>query len=65
MNCPKCGKDNILVIDSVDNTDSQERYRKKRCASCQHIFYTTEFEVSYNETLKKEWNKFYRKNSKT
>ena len=58
MNCPKCGG-NVKVIDNA-HTPQNEIYRRRRCSACKHIFYTLEFEVEYNDQVKKEWNEFVR-----
>ena len=59
MTCPECsGK--VCVVDLV-NADDNTTYRKRKCKSCGHIFYTVEFEVVSYESIKDEWNRCYRK----
>ena len=56
MECPECGyKTNI--VKSVYNSDSNELYRKRRCAGCDSLFYTVEFEVELTEQIKELLNK--------
>lgn len=60
MICPKCNA-KVVVTDSVNNPATNETYRKRKCLTCGHIFYTVEYEMEYDETLSKEWNVNYRK----
>ena len=50
MNCPKCG-DESGVINGAFNHKQNERYRQRKCKSCGHVFYTTEFEVEYTQSF--------------
>lgn len=59
MVCPKCnGK--VTVIDTVQDTDNNEIYRKRKCCNCEYIFYTTEFEVRKTPQFKEDWGKYHR-----
>lgn len=59
MKCPECGCETRMV-DSV-NVSNNETFRKRKCVSCDHIFYTAEFEVEHNQAFKDEWTKYHRK----
>lgn len=59
MICPKCF-DDATVIDTVKNVDNNEVYRKLKCKSCGHKFYTLEYEVEYSNNFKKLWNEYHR-----
>lgn len=59
MKCPKC-HDKLYAIDVVKNTFTGEIYHKRQCKKCNRIVYTVKFEVTYDDTLAKGWNKFYR-----
>jgi hypothetical protein len=37
------------------NAPQNEIYRKRKCVSCGHIFYTTEFEVDANDAFLREF----------
>lgn len=54
MKCPKCSKTKIANVKTVD-VPWNETYRKKKCLSCGHKFYTAEFEVEPNKRFRKEW----------
>lgn len=43
MNCPECGG-KVVTIDTKHDSDSIQR--KKKCVSCQNIFFTSEIESS-------------------
>lgn len=59
MVCPKCnGK--AKVIDTVQDTDNNEIYRKRKCQKCKHIIFTTEFEVRKTPQFKEDWAKYHR-----
>ena len=45
MNCPVCGE-NTKVAGSKSDCDAI--YRKRRCLSCNYVFYTEEFESVNN-----------------
>ncbi len=63
MNCPKCnGK--TTVTDVVSVNDVNEQYRKRKCVSCKHVFYTTEFEVEYTDDYADIWFENHRDRSK-
>lgn len=62
MVCPKCGG-KIHVVDNV-NTNENETYRQKECRKCGHIFYTVEFEVDNDNSLKNTWKNNHRRNYK-
>lgn len=63
MNCPKCGG-KTGVTDTVHNLNDSETYRRRKCAECGNIFYTTEFDVDFDETYRKNWWEYARDNSK-
>lgn len=54
MKCPKCGGKST-VKDTL-HTEESETYRRLKCLneSCGQTFYTIEYEVEYNEALRKE-----------
>lgn len=56
MICPKCGN-KTKVIDTRFNVDENETYRRRLCTNheCSHRFYTTEFDVSDNDSFKDRW----------
>ena len=60
--CPECGCEKHKVVDAAHNTNTNEYYRKCRCADCGKQFFTVEFEVEYDEHMKNTWNKHYRCN---
>ena len=62
MVCPKCGG-KIHVVDNV-NTNENETYRQKECRKCGYIFYTVEFEVDNDKSLKYIWKNNHRRNYK-
>ena len=53
MKCPKCGTRTITLQKLA--TSENEVYRKHVCPECEHIFYTTEFEIEKTAAFKKEW----------
>lgn len=59
MKCPKCDGD-AGVVDSSFNPEDNEYYRKRKCKSCGHSFYTIEFEVSCDDTFKENYVKNHR-----
>lgn len=58
MICPKCGKKGMRVVDTAQNTKSNETMRRKKCEACGHMIATVEMEVEYNNAFKAEWRKF-------
>ena len=60
MVCPKCGG-KVHVVDNV-NTNENETYRQKECLKCRHVFYTVEFEVDNDKSLKDTWKNNHRRN---
>ena len=44
MNCPKCGRNDLKVVD-VRNPDCESVYRRRKCLACGHKFSTIEYEV--------------------
>ena len=50
MNCPKCGSNNLKVIDTISDLDD-EIYRCRRCLDCGNKFHTVEFEVESNDEV--------------
>lgn len=63
MLCPKCLGEST-VIDVVKNLDDNEVYRKIRCKSCGHTFFSIEYEIEDYATIKKTWNRYHRLNNK-
>lgn len=60
MNCPSC-QQKTKVVDSV-RTPEGEVYRRHRCDICSKDFYTVEFEVENDKTLRDIWRKYHRGN---
>lgn len=60
MKCPVC-KGKVQVIDIVHNPDDQETYRAKQCTSCNHIFYTVEYEAVVNQVFEENWAGYHRR----
>lgn len=58
--CPKCGGGTI-VTDTVWNEQEQERYRRRKCTKCNHVFFTVEFEIVDNDRFRRDWNKCHRR----
>lgn len=59
MQCPKCnGK--VIVIDSSNNTDDNETYRRRKCTVCGYKFYTSEMVVEHTDEFKRLWNDYLR-----
>lgn len=56
MKCPTCGSEKDVRVTTVVNTSDNENLRERRCKNCGCVFYTTEFEVDYDETFKKEFD---------
>ena len=50
MKCPKCGSNNLKVIDTISSLDD-EIYRCRKCSDCDNRFYTVEFEVETNDKV--------------
>ena len=59
VTCPKCGG-KARVVDAVMVPDDNERYRKKCCIDCSHIFYTIEFEVEADMDFLENWYTHHR-----
>lgn len=59
MVCPKCGG-NTTVFDNSFNPEVNEYYRKRTCLTCDHKFFTIEFEVEPTEQFQKDWLKHHR-----
>lgn len=58
MNCPKCSGE-VRARDTI-HTAENEIYRKRKCISCGHVFYTLEFEVENNDSFQAEWRRILR-----
>lgn len=56
MNCSKCNSKTV-VFDGAYVPDTNERYRKRRCTKCDHVFFTVEFEVDDTDDVKETWHK--------
>lgn len=55
MKCPKCG--GKAIVKNTLHTDDNETYRRIRCIhaeTCGHVFWTIEYEIEYDDRLKKE-----------
>lgn len=53
MKCPKCGSDQVTVIDS--RRDDSMVTRRRKCMDCNHRFQTHEITAeAYNEMKEKE-----------
>ena len=63
VTCPKCGGE-AKAIDAVMNTDSNEKYRRKRCAACGYDFYTIEFEVEADSSFLENWYHYHRETNR-
>ena len=62
MICRKC-KSQVHTIDVVQNTDTNDIYRKKKCLSCGYTCYTFEKVVKFHDRkFQKNWNKYHRDN---
>lgn len=64
MTCPRCKSTKIGVKDSVNNPDTNETYRERKCTDCGKIFHTVEFEAEYNVQFAEDWNKYHRSNKR-
>lgn len=58
MKCPKCGGE--IKVCCTTYTEENEIYRRRKCFSCGHVFYTMEFEVEENPAFRKEWGRLRR-----
>lgn len=56
MKCPKCGG-KFSPVKNTTVTEENEVYRRRRCKSCGHTFYTIEFKVEENELFMNDWYK--------
>ena len=63
MLCKYC-KQNTIVVDGVDNRDSDETYRLRVCPKCGRIFYTVEFPVEADRRFTKDWINHHKKHKK-
>lgn len=63
MICPKC-KGKLQVTDSVHNDNENETYRLKKCISCNHTFFTVEYEVIQNQRFEEDWAEHHRDRKK-
>lgn len=54
MNCPKCNKDSLEVIDSRSNSiyNAPAIYRRRKCLECGYRFTTYEVDVK----IIRRWN---------
>ena len=59
MNCPKCGSNNLKVIDTISDLDD-EVYRCRRCIDCGNKIYTVEFEVESNDEVRDVFRQAHR-----
>ena len=59
MKCPKCGSNNLKVIDTISDLDD-EVYRCRRCVDCGGKFHTVEFEVETNDSVKEAFRQAHR-----
>lgn len=58
MTCPVCGG-KTRVADIV-HTPENEVYRRVECRDCGHSFYTVEYEIENDKTLRDIWRKNHR-----
>lgn len=63
MICPKCGG-KISVVQTIQNKETNETYRRKKCMFCRYLFYTIEYEIEHDEHIKKELNNLFNKNNR-
>ena len=56
MNCLKCGRNDLKVVD-VRNPDCESVYRRRKCLACGHRFSTIEYEVELVKGRKKNGKK--------
>lgn len=59
MTCPRCGG-KVRVIDSVNDPDENEIYRKRKCEDCELVFYTSECEVRADTYFRSKWYRYHR-----
>ena len=50
MNCPRCGSNQVIVIDSRQKQNETVIKRRRRCTNCFHTFGSVEI---YEDELKK------------
>jgi transcriptional regulator NrdR family protein len=55
MNCSHCGGDTCVIITNY-NTDTNERYRRRKCKTCGRVIWTIEFEVEFDDAYRNQWN---------
>lgn len=60
MRCPKCASEKTYVVDGAPNSETNEYYRRRRCAQCSHVFFTIEFDVEETEQFREDWKKSHR-----
>lgn len=63
MKCPTCEGDSITV-DTVWNPKYNEALRKRKCKSCNLVFYSVEFEAVRNKRFMRDWFLHHRENGK-
>lgn len=63
MLCKFC-KSNTIVVDGVDNRDTDETYRLRVCPRCGRSFYTVEFPVEVNDRFKRDWESHHKQHKK-
>lgn len=61
MICPNCNGKTAVVDNSHDSSNNVD-YRKRKCKSCNYIFYTIEEKVEYDEYVKEVYNRYNRNN---
>lgn len=60
MNCPKCGSENIRVVDTINGLQN-DIYRRRKCSDCKSTFRTVEivggesriFNTGYSAAIEK------------
>lgn len=62
MRCPKC-EGFAKVIDNVNNSDTNEVYRKRLCIMCGYEFFTSETEIDGGQRFKNIWSLYHRKSN--
>ena len=51
MICPKCAGP-TRVTDGFRVEKDNEHYRERKCTSCGHKFWTVEYEVEFNDSIR-------------
>jgi transcriptional regulator NrdR family protein len=54
MNCPKCGSENVKVVDTIPGCHNNI-FRRRRCLICSTRFRTVEITIEGDEQLTAEY----------